>query len=94
MIYGSNLFAFCRREECRHLTAYITSDEQEMSDEMRPACKAYPKGVPGRIQRGEDKHGEVQPDQEGEWVYERAEKGVDRPAPEVVYMARDEQTPD
>lgn len=41
-------------------------------------CKAYPKGIPKRILFSDDLHDKVEPDQEGDYVFELKDKFKER----------------
>lgn len=60
----------CYDRQCKHYRGIIQPDGTEMSE--RPACDAYPEGIPEDIQEGKDLHLKVRPDQDNSITYEPA----------------------
>ena len=58
----------CWTRRCKHYTGII-NDGDEMTE--RPACRAYPDGIPEDIAYGNAKHLQVRDDQDNEIVYEK-----------------------
>lgn len=59
----------CSKRKCKHFQGIIQPDGTEMSE--RPACEAYPNGIPDMIAFGEDLHLTIRSDQDNEITYER-----------------------
>ena len=85
--------ARCYQRRCKHLLHLLPSggkypqqETPEYTTDQPPwwwTCKAYPKGIPLSILKGDDLHGEVREDQEGEWVYEEGEDRLHGPVVEI-----------
>ena len=64
----------CSVRKCRHLTGAYQSDDTEMTE--RPACAAFPQGIPEEIAYGNNPHTKPYPGDHG-IQYEKAEEEVD-----------------
>ena len=61
----------CYTRGCMHYTGVIQPDGTEMTE--RNACKAFPEGIPDTIAYGSNKHTKVMKNQEGDYVFTKAE---------------------
>ena len=65
----------CFKRKCKHFTGVIDDsgiDEVEVNE--RPACKAYPEGIPSDIAYGRAKHLKVRSDQNNKIVFEKGDR--------------------
>jgi len=44
----------CSKRRCKHLTGVVKADGTERTE--RPACRAFPNGIPNKIAYGDDPH--------------------------------------
>lgn len=58
----------CFTRGCKHFEGVRSEDGTERTEYVY--CKAFPKGIPYEISYGENLHSEVQPNQEGDYVFE------------------------
>ncbi len=61
----------CFERKCRHYEGIIQPDGTEVGE--RPACPAFPDGIPDNIAYGNDPHSRVHPDQVGAFIFVREE---------------------
>jgi hypothetical protein len=59
----------CRKRECKHYIGIIQPDDTERSE--RPACSAYPDGIPEDIAFGNSLHKNPRKDQNNKIVFEK-----------------------
>lgn len=59
----------CYKRKCKYYLGIIQSDKTEETEDNY--CKAFPKGIPGNIAYGKNKHLKKYPGQENEIVYEK-----------------------
>jgi hypothetical protein len=59
----------CYTRSCIHNVRVIQPDGTEMTE--RPACDAYPNGIPEDIAYGDDLHLEVRDDQDNEITFKK-----------------------
>ena len=59
----------CSKRNCKYFTGVFQSDGTESTE--RPACLAYPEGIPDEIAYGEDLHQEIRDDQDNDIIYEK-----------------------
>lgn len=58
----------CFTRGCKYFLGIIQPDGTEKSEVAN--CKAFPEGIPFEISYGENPHSEVQPGQEGDYIFE------------------------
>ena len=62
----------CFKRHCKHYLGVIQPDGTEMTE--RPACAAFPEGIPAVIAYGKNRHLKPLPRQGNHLVYERSEE--------------------
>jgi hypothetical protein len=60
----------CWKRRCKHHIEIYQPDGKEPGETV--VCDAFPKGIPQEIAYGSNLHGEVHPEQVGDFVFEKA----------------------
>lgn len=58
----------CFTRRCKHYTGIIQDNEDESTE--RPACEAFPNGIPDEIAYGDNEHLKPLPDQGNPIIFE------------------------